>query len=162
MVHAKLGIAEENSGKLVTQVREHTRVLAIEKGVNTIVIDGPPGIGCPVIASITGASIVLIVTEPTMSGIHDLERILELTRHFRIQATVCINKWDINPEISELIVNNCRQMNVTVVGQIPYDNNITKAQIKGISLIDYNPASPAAIELTKLGEQVSLLLDNTQ
>jgi MinD superfamily P-loop ATPase len=148
MVHAKLGIAEENSGKLVTQVREHTRVLAIEKGVNTIVIDGPPGIGCPVIASITGASIVLIVTEPTMSGIHDLERILELTRHFRIQATVCIN--------------NCRQMNVTVVGQIPYDNNITKAQIKGISLIDYNPASPAAIELTKLGEQVSLLLDNTQ
>ncbi|PKM88798.1 MAG: (4Fe-4S)-binding protein [Firmicutes bacterium HGW-Firmicutes-12] len=160
MIHAKLGIAEENSGKLVTQVRARTRALADEEKVNTIVVDGPPGLGCPVIASITGASIVLIVTEPTMSGIHDLERVIELTRHFRIQAAVCINKWDINPEISESIVNNCRQMNVAVIGQIPYDNNITKAQIQGISLIDYNPTSPAAIELFKLSEQVSALLDN--
>lgn len=103
MVHAKLGIAEENSGKLVTAVRKEARQLAEKQERELIIVDGPPGIGCPVIASLTGASLAFIVTEPTLSGEHDLHRVLELTRHFGIPAAVCVNKWDLNPSMAEQI-----------------------------------------------------------
>ena len=98
MVHARLGIAAENSGKLVSTVRREARRVAEAEGRSLIVVDGPPGIGCPVIASLTGASLVLAVTEPTLSGEHDLARVLDLARHFGIPSAVCVNKWDINPE----------------------------------------------------------------
>ena len=100
MVHARLGIAEENSGKLVSTVRKEAGAIAEQRGLDLVLIDGSPGIGCPVIASITGADLVLIVTEPTLSGLHDLGRVAELARHFGIPGMVCVNKWDLNPDVA--------------------------------------------------------------
>jgi len=137
MAHAKLGIAEENSGKLVTLVRNQAKKLAEEKRLNLIIVDGPPGIGCPVIASIAGADLVLVVIEPTLSGYHDLDRVLQLTKHFRIPTVVCINKWDLNPRISELIESNAHFRNTKVIGKIRYDNTVTKAQIMKSSVVEY-------------------------
>ena len=129
MVHAKLGIAEENSGKLVTLIRQKAKELATERQANLLIADGSPGIGCPVIASITGADLVLIVTEPTLSGRHDLERVADLTASFGIRTLLCINKADINPEITAQIEEEARQRGITAVGEIPYDDAFTKAQI---------------------------------
>jgi MinD superfamily P-loop ATPase len=103
MVHARLGVAAENSGKLVSTVRREARRIAEEVHRSLIIVDGPPGIGCPVIASVTGATLVLVVTEPTVSGQHDLERVLSLTRHFKMPAAGCVNKWDLNPEMTHQI-----------------------------------------------------------
>ncbi len=137
MVHAKLGIAEENSGKLVTLVRKEAKRIAEEQHGELIIVDGSPGIGCPVIASVTAADLVLIVTEPTMSGRHDLERVAELTGHFNIPSAVCINKADINPEITEQIKDAAKQRHLPVLGQIPYDNAVTRAQIEAKTIIEY-------------------------
>jgi len=136
MVHAKLGIAAENSGKLVSLVREKAKEIAKEKNINRILIDGPPGIGCPVIASITGTSYVVIVTEPTVSGIHDLERVLSLTRHFKIQAGIIINKWDIHKDIANKLEKKAKQENVPILGKIPYDPDITLAQLQEKTILD--------------------------
>jgi len=129
MVHARLGVAAENSGKLVTTVRQEARRIAEEGHHPIIIVDGPPGIGCPVIASVTGASQVLLVTEPTLSGEHDLERVMALTRHFGIPTAVCVNKWDINPEMSERIEQQARQVGARVLGRVRYDPAVTQAQI---------------------------------
>jgi MinD superfamily P-loop ATPase len=137
MVHARLGIAEENSGKLVSIVRREARKLAEERKQQLIIVDGAPGIGCPVIASLTGSSMVLVVTEPTISGIHDMKRVSELTRHFKIPALVCINKWDLNPELSKSIISSAEADQMTVIGKIRYDDAITKAQIAGVSVIEF-------------------------
>ena len=137
MVHAKLGIAAENSGKLVSLVRQAAKDLAEQEKRNIIIIDGPPGIGCPVIASIGGVDLVLVVTEPTLSGIHDLKRILEVAEHFGIKAYVCINKFDINPENAQLIADYCREKGHEVIGEIPYDSAVTKAMINGLSVVEY-------------------------
>ena len=136
--HAKLNIAEEASGKLVTLVRNYARILAKKQGKDLIIIDGPPGIGCPVISSITGVDLVLIVTEPTKSGIHDLKRILGVAKHFDIPSAVCINKCDINDRQSKSIQKYCSTIDVPVVGLIPYDTVFTKAMIKGQSVIEYS------------------------
>ena len=101
MVHARLGVAAENSGKLVWLVREKAREIAAREGHDLVLVDGPPGIGCPVIASLTGASAALVVTEPTLSGEHDMERVLQVARHFKVPAAVCVNKWDLNPDMKE-------------------------------------------------------------
>src|SRR4030066_2116223 len=106
-VHARLGIGEENSGKLVTVVRKKAMEVAQERGLELILIDGPPGIGCPVTASLTGVNLILAITEPTLSGIHDLERILKLAEHFKIPSMICINKFDINLENSQKIISYC-------------------------------------------------------
>jgi MinD superfamily P-loop ATPase len=137
MVHAKLGIAEENSGKLVTLIRQKAREIAIEQKRDFIIVDGSPGIGCPVIASITGADLVLVVTEPTLSGKHDLERVAELTKNFGIETMVCINKADINPQISELISEDARERGLKMTGSIPYDEVFTKAQIMKATVVEY-------------------------
>lgn len=137
LVHAKLGIAEENSGKLVSLVRNKARVTAGESGCSLVIIDGSPGIGCPVIASITGGDLLMLVTEPTCSGLHDLERIAALARHFEIPAVVCINKVDINPEMAEKIELACRRENLELVGKVPYDPDVTRAQVAGASIIEY-------------------------
>lgn len=143
MVHAKLGIAEENSGKLVTLIRREAKKIAEEQNKNLIIVDGSPGIGCPVIASISGADMVLIVTEPTLSGKHDLERVAQLTQNFGIKTLVCINKADINPEMSDSIAKEAEQNGLIVVGRIPYDEAFTKAQMMKATLIEYSGGNTA-------------------
>ncbi|MBA7630579.1 Ion-translocating oxidoreductase complex subunit B [subsurface metagenome] len=138
MVHAKLGIAEENSGKLVSLIRKQAKRIATEQNKQLIIVDGSPGIGCPVIASITGADLVLVVTEPTISGQHDLDRVVELTSHFKIPTAVCINKYDINPKIAEAIEKRAGEKNLKVVGKISYDNKVTKAQLVAKSIVEYS------------------------
>jgi MinD superfamily P-loop ATPase len=137
MVHAKLGIAEENSGKLVTLVRNQAKKIAEENKHPYIIADGSPGIGCPVIASITGSDLVIVVTEPTVSGKHDLERVADLTKHFGIPTVVCINKFDINPEMAEHIGDISNTRGLPVIGKIRYDKAVTKAQIERISVVEY-------------------------
>lgn len=151
MAHAVLKTAEEASGKLITLVRENAKSLSLEKQKNLIIIDGPPGIGCPVISSITGVDLVLIVTEPTVSAIHDLKRILAVANHFKIEAMVCINKYSINPEKTEEIINFCKQENISVVGRVPYDNIVTEAMIqeKNVIEIEDNPVSDAIKKMWK-------------
>lgn len=143
LVHARLGIAEENSGKLVTIVRRTAKHIAENEDLEYIIIDGAPGIGCPVISSITGASAVLVVTEPTLSGQHDLERVIGLTQHFDIPAMVCINKYDLNGEISEQIEDNCKSTGIGFVGRIPYDPVVTQAMVHGKSVIEYSEGTTA-------------------
>lgn len=138
MAHARLWTAEEASGKLVTLVRNNARILAQEKKRDLIIIDGPPGIGCPVIAAISGVNLVLVVTEPTLSGISDMERILNVTLHFKIPAMVCVNKYDINIENTEKIEHYCQEHNIPVVGRIPYDNITTMAMIAEKNVIEYS------------------------
>ncbi|MEJ2649998.1 MAG: 4Fe-4S binding protein [Sedimentisphaerales bacterium] len=137
MVHAKLGIAQENSGKLVSLIRKEAKRIAQEQNSEFIIADGSPGIGCPVIASITGADLIVLVAEPTMSAQHDIERVIELVRHFRIPAIICINKFDINSKIADEIEVNARLNDIKVAAKIPYDNAVTKAQIEGKTIIEY-------------------------
>jgi MinD superfamily P-loop ATPase len=136
MIHARLGVAAENSGKLVSTVRGEARKMAKIKNHELIIVDGPPGIGCPVIASVAGASQVLVVTEPTVSGEHDLERVLSLTRHFQIPAAVCVNKWDINLEMTEKIEVKASASGAKIAGRIRYDSAVTRAQIEQKAVVE--------------------------
>ena len=141
MVHARLGIAEENSGKLVTLVRQEARKLAEAKKLDLILTDGPPGVGCPVIASIGGASAVLIVTEPTVSGKHDMERVAQLAAHFKIPALVCVNKFDLNLELTREIEKYAEEKKITCLGRIPFDPIFTKAMIQAQTVFEYDGQS---------------------
>ena len=136
MVHARLGAAEENSGKLVSLVRTQAGKIAGEKGLDLIIIDGSPGIGCPVIASITGADLVLVVTEPTVSGEHDFKRVISLAEHFRIPTALCVNKYDLNPSRADLIEKEARERKVIMAGRIRYDEQVTYAQVKGKAIVE--------------------------
>ncbi len=138
LVHAALHTAEEASGKLVTLVRTLAHDIARQQEKNLIIIDGPPGIGCPVIASITGVDLVVIVTEPTLSAIHDLQRVIDVAHHFRIPAVVCINKSTINPENTTEIQQYCEQNSIPIVGILPYDTTITQAMIHEQSIIEFS------------------------
>ena len=138
LIHAKLGVAEENSGKLVTKIRNHARLVAHKNNCDLIIVDGSPGIGCPVIASISGANLVLIVTEPTLSGMHDSERVFKLTKHFRIPACICINKFDINLDITGKIEKFCVENNIELIGKVPYSKEFTEAMIKELTLMEYS------------------------
>lgn len=137
MVHARLGTAEENSGKLVSLIRRQARRIADHQRRDLLVVDGSPGIGCPVIASITGADLVLVVTEPTLSGRHDLDRVAQLTAHFGIPTAVCINKWDINPDVTEAIEAGARDKGLVMAGKIDYDPAVTNAQVAEETIIEY-------------------------
>jgi len=159
MVHAKLGIAEENSGKLVTLVRTQAREIAEKENLELLLIDGSPGIGCPVIASITGSNLVLVVTEPTLSGLHDLNRVAELTNHFRIPTLVCVNKWDINPQLTVEIENQARREGLRLAGNVSYDNAVTEAQVNGKSVVEYKEAG-CAQEIRDLWEHVKGYLES--
>jgi MinD superfamily P-loop ATPase len=140
MVHARLGVAAENSGKLVATVRREARAIAEEGAHDLILVDGPPGIGCPVIASLSGATMVLAVTEPTVSGEHDLERVLSLTRHFKLPAAVCVNKWDLNPEMTGRIEDKARQAGARIAGRIRYDRAVTQAQMQKRAAVEIDAA----------------------
>jgi len=137
MVHALLNTGEEASGKLVTMVREKAKVVAEEGNKDLVIIDGPPGIGCPLISSITGVDLALVVTEPTLSAIHDLERLLDVTEHFKVPAVVCVNKYDINVENTRRIGEYCRRNNIPIVGRLPYDTVVTKAMIHEKTVIEF-------------------------
>jgi len=159
MAHAMLRTAEEASGKLVTVVRNNAKMIAQEKNNDLIIIDGPPGIGCPVISSLTGVDLVLIVTEPTLSAIHDLERILGVAHYFHLPAVVCINKYDINIENTKKIENYCSKNSIEIAGKIPYDNVVTDAMVNEKTIIEY--AKGEIVERTiKLWEKITGILFN--
>lgn len=147
MAHALLNPGESNSGKLVTLVRQNAKLLAEKERNNLIIIDGPPGIGCPVIASVTGVDAGLVVTEPTMSGIHDLERALRLLRHFNVRPFVCVNMYDINEENTNKISRFCEENSVEVVGNIPFNPVVTEAMVNGKTVIEYSPECDVAKEI---------------
>ena len=136
LVHAKLGVAAENSGKLVSVVRSEARNVAKTRGLDLVLIDGSPGIGCPVIASLTGASLALVVTEPTLSGEHDLQRVLQLAEHFGIPVMVCVNKWDLNPSMTQRIEQTAAAHGAMVARRVRYDTAVTSAQIREQSAVD--------------------------
>ncbi len=155
LTHAKLGMAEENSGRLVSLTRNKESLIASEKGLKKAIVDGSPGTGCPVIASLTGSQYALIVTEPTVSGIHDLERILEVTNHFNIDSGVVINKADINMEMAEKIKKQVNELEHTsYLGEIPYDEQVTEAQMKQQSIIEYAPEAKASEKIKEIFTKV--------
>jgi len=138
MAHARLGIAEENSGKLVTLIRQQGKKLAEEKDLDLLLTDGPPGIGCPVIASIGGVTAVLIVAEPTVSGRHDMERVAELAAFFKVPGMLCVNKFDLNPEQGRSIEDFARERDIQVMGRIPFEPVFTKAMVQGKTIFEYD------------------------
>jgi len=158
LVDARLGIAQENSGKLVATVRQQGREMANKLGLDYIITDGPPGIGCPVISSLSGANMVLLVTEPTLSGIHDLERVLGVCHHFEILPLVCINKYDINEKNSHQIETYCRSQGIAMAIKIPFDNVVTEAIVHGLPIVEY-AQSKVSFQIEVLWEQVSILLN---
>ncbi len=161
MVHAQLGAAEENSGKLVSLVRTTAKQIAERRQIDLMIIDGSPGIGCPVIASITGADLALVVTEPTPSGPHDMERVATLTKHFGIPTAVCINKWDLNAEMSSLIESKARARGMTLVGRVRYDRTVTEAQVEGKAIVEYGRDGSTA-DIRRVWEKLTTLLsENT-
>ncbi|MDD3322580.1 MAG: P-loop NTPase [Paludibacter sp.] len=144
MVYGRLSPGEENSGRLVNIVRDKAKNIAKENDLQTIIIDGPPGIGCPVISTITGVDYVVIVTEPTLSGLHDLKRTMEVTSNFKIKTSVIINKFDLNTEMADTIESYCIENNVSVIGKIPFDPQIVEAMVNCKSIIEFAPNSEVA------------------
>jgi len=157
MVHARLGIAQENSGKLVALVRQQARQLATEQNLAYIISDGPPGIGCPVISALSGVDLALIITEPTLSGIHDLERVVALCRHFSVPARVCVNKYDINEDNTARIEQFCQQHQVQAIARIPYDKIANEALVAGMPLVAYSSGRVASI-IRELWTSLEVLL----
>ncbi len=155
MVHARLGIAEENSGKLVTLVRQEAKKLAEKKQMNLILTDGPPGVGCPVIASIGGASAVLIVAEPTVSGRHDMERVVQLASHFRVPCLLCINKYDLNLGETEALEALAKYKGVGIVGKIPFDPTFTKAMVQGKTILEFDGGAPGTEAVLEVWSNIS-------
>ena len=155
MVHAKLGVVGENSGRLVSLVRDAARKIATDSGAEWVLIDGPPGIGCPVVASLSAADIAVIITEASVCGRHDLLRILELTRHFNIPAYTVINRWDINTEIADQIEIDARKEGALPAGRIAYDPLVTQAQIAGKTVPEHGPRSKTAIAMKNIWNFVS-------
>ncbi|MCW4019328.1 MAG: ATP-binding protein [Candidatus Bathyarchaeota archaeon] len=158
MSHALLDPGESNSGKLVTLVRQNAKILATKENCDLIIIDGSPGIGCPVIASISGVDAALVVTEPTMSGIHDLERVLSLLAHFNVAPFVCINMYDINTENTNKILAFCKEQGIDVVGVIPFSPEVTHAMVNGKTVIEYAPESGVAEEIRNMWKKMQLTL----
>jgi len=158
MAHAILSPSEASSGKLVTLVRQNAKILAERENCNFIIIDGPPGIGCPVIASVTGVDAGLVVTEPTMSGIHDLKRALQLLKHFNVQPFVCVNTYDINKDNTEKIESFCKENGIDIIGKIPFNPIVTEAMVNGKTIIEYSPRSAVAKEIEGIWEKLSTLI----
>lgn len=154
LVHARLGIAQENSGKLVALVRQQAKLIAEKQEIDYIISDGPPGIGCPVISSLSGANLALLVTEPTLSGIHDLERVLGVCRHFDVPVLVCINKYDLNEDNTRQIESYCLGQGVEVASRVPFDNVVTEALVQGLPVVEYSQGK-VTHEIESLWQHVS-------
>ncbi len=155
LFHAALRPAQENSGKLVTLVKQQARLLALDGGYDAVIVDGPPGIGCPVISAASGADLALIVAEPTAAGIHDMERALATVGHFRVPALVCINKSDIYPQGTAKIEAYCREHGVEVVGRVPFDVTVTEAMVQGQAITAFEPDAPASRALSEVWRRVA-------
>jgi MinD superfamily P-loop ATPase len=155
MSHALLHPGESNSGKLVTLVRQNAKILAKKENQDLIIIDGSPGIGCPVIASITGVDAALVVTEPTLSGIHDLERVLKLLDHFNVVPFVCINMYNINADNTNKILSFCKEKGTDVVGIIPFSPEVTQAMVNGKTIVEYSPESNVVEEIMSMWKKLS-------
>jgi len=138
LVHARLGVAQENSGKLVALVRQEAKLVAEKRGLDYIISDGPPGIGCPVISSISGVNLAVIVTEPTLSGMHDLDRVIGVCHHFTVPVIVCINKYDLNEDNSHQIESYCQSQGIEIAARIPFDNVVTEALVHGLPVVEYS------------------------
>lgn len=160
LLHAHLFAGQENSGKLVTMVKQRGRLLALDQGRELLIVDGPPGIGCPVIAASAGADLALLVAEPTVSGVHDLERILGTVHHFRVPALVLINKADLNPGQSAAIEAFCAAHGIEIVGRLPYDTVVTEAMIHARPVTAYRPEGVMAITLREVWNRVRKRLNN--
>jgi len=158
MVHARLGIAEENSGKLVTLVRQEAKKIAEENNLGLILTDGPPGVGCPVIAAIGGAAGLLIVTEPTVSGRHDMMRVAQLAGHFGVPAMVCVNKYDLNVEQTEGIEAFARENGIKVLDRVPFDPVFTRSMVVGQTILEYDEGSEAVESVRSIWNQCSEVL----
>jgi MinD superfamily P-loop ATPase len=154
LFHAALFPAQENSGKLVTLVKQQGRLLAMDENRDLVLVDGPPGIGCPVISAAAGADLALIVAEPTLAGIHDMQRVLATADHFGVPALVCINKSDLYPEGTAEIERFCQQKGLRVVGRLPFDTIVTEAMVQGQPVTAYRPDSPVSQALLTAWEQV--------
>ena len=154
LFHAHLFAAQENSGKLVTIVKQHGRLLALDENRELLIVDGPPGIGCPVISANAGADLALLVTEPSVSGVHDLERILATVNHFRVPALVLINKADVNLVYTASIEAYCRAQGIALVGKLPYDTAVTEAMVQGEPVTIFQPEGPMAGALRTVWAQV--------
>ena len=150
MVYGRLAPGEENSGRLVSLVREKAKKLSNEKQLETIILDGPPGIGCPVISTITGTDHVVIVTEPSLSGFNDLKRTYELCMQFRAKVWVIINKYDLNEEVTHFIEDYCNRMNITLAGKLPFDRSVVDAMVQCMSIVEYQPQSIISITIQEI------------
>jgi len=157
MVHARLGVAEENSGKLVALVRQQARLIAERDGLEYTIVDGPPGIGCPVISSITGTDLVVVVTEPTISGLHDLQRVFSLATHFRIRSLVCVNKYDLNAQFTDQIENYCDTVGSTFLGRIPFDTIVIEAMVNGKAVVEYSEDGGVSEEIRRIWTRVDAI-----
>ncbi len=150
LIYGKLGIAEENSGKLVSKIRQHARETAGILHASYIITDGPPGIGCPAISSVTGADLVVAITEPTLSGWHDLNRLIEMIGRFRTPVYVIINKYDLNEEMSDTIENNLKNKSIDILGKIPYDESMLHALLEGKSICEFMPDGLLSQEIKRM------------
>jgi MinD superfamily P-loop ATPase len=159
LFHAHLFAAQENSGKLVTLVKQHGRLLGLDEGRELLIVDGPPGIGCPVISASAGADLALLVVEPTLSGIHDLERALATVTHFRVPALVCINKADLNRGHTAAIEAFCAEQGIEVVGELPFDTVVTEAMVQGQPVTAYQPDGAMATALEAMWTRVRARLE---
>lgn len=153
LVHARLGIAEDNSGKLVALVRKQAAELAEEKKCDWVIIDGAPGIGCPVIASLSGVDCALVVTEPTLSGLHDADRVIGVARHFGVSTRLVINKFDLNREMTKKIEAYCKKNDIEMIGKIPFDDSVVKAMIRGKTIMEYGNGSVKK-DIIKIWEKI--------
>jgi MinD superfamily P-loop ATPase len=154
LFHAALLPAQENSGKLVTLIKQHARLNGLDEEIPLVIVDGPPGIGCPVVSAASGADLALVVTEPTAAGTHDMKRILETTQHFGIPSMICINKADIHPEGSETIEAYCQNHGFETLNHIPFDLSVTQAMVKGQAVTAFNPDGAASIAIREVWARV--------
>jgi MinD superfamily P-loop ATPase len=157
LVHAQLGIGAENSGKLVTQLRRAAQHIALQRRLELIICDGSPGIGCPVIASLTGASLALFVVEPTASGLHDFQRVAQLTQRLGVPGAIVVNKADLNPEVSQSLETTASGHDIEALGRVPYDSEVTRAQIASRAVVEVSDG-PAARALRQLWQRLQTTL----
>ncbi len=155
MVHARMGAGEENSGKLVTQVRKKARELALQNNLQFILSDGPPGTGCPTIASLTGADAVLVIIEPSITSLHDADRVIQLVQQFKIPVYALINKSTINPEMTGKIALFLKNRELPLIGEIPFDKSIVEAMVKGLSINEYQPDSEISKTICSVWSQLT-------
>jgi len=155
MVHAKLGIAQENSGKLVSLVRKQAKELALKINCDWVIIDGAPGIGCPVIASLSGIDCAVVVTEPTLSGLHDALRVIEVTKHFNVSSRLVINKYDLNPDMSEKIEEHCAKNGISLIGKVRFDKIVVEAMVEGKTIMEYKD-TPVKDEIRGIWEKLQV------